>query len=141
MDNYANMPAGREMDVLVAEKVMGWDTYEEYVHGPMMHGGSMMVLYKGEGARNDGRTWSVDGFCPSADITAAWEVVKKLRLCLWPYNDGWFSGQAELLSYASIEADGAVFDGMMLGAVGETPMLAICRAALKATANTHYPSP
>jgi len=45
------MEAGRELDALVAEKVMGWE-YE---------------------ARSL--------FRPSQDIAAAWEVVEKLKMC------------------------------------------------------------
>ena len=69
---------GRELDALVAEKVMRWTTYEKYVHGPLMHGGGMMTLYKGDGASHNGFTWSVEGFKPFTDIAAAWEVVEKL---------------------------------------------------------------
>ena len=73
------MEPGRGLDAEIAEKVMEWTTYEEYVHGPLMHGSGMMTLYRGEGAKWNGRTWSVDGFKPSTDIAAAWPVLEKMR--------------------------------------------------------------
>ena len=50
------MPAGRELDALVAEKVMGWDHY------PSKH--EIVPAY-------------------STDIAAAWEVVEKMRSDDW----------------------------------------------------------
>ena len=37
----------------------------------------MMMLYKGEGAKRNGHTWSVDGFKPSTDIAAALQVLER----------------------------------------------------------------
>lgn len=127
--NYDEMPAGREMDALIAEKVMGWTTYEEYVHGPLMHGGGMMTLYRGDGAQfkkdNTTHTWSVDCFCPSTDIAAAWEVVEKLADEVY----------VEYGHRPSIQSHGNV--GWLVrfrfhrGTWADTVPLAICRAALK----------
>jgi hypothetical protein len=99
------MPAGREMDGLVAEGVYG---------------------YKREGERrwNTGKGfWVNDIPRYSTDIASAWFVVNKLYLVvgrvhpgdpnsLWVATRGWDS-----------------YDGR--DSVGETAPLAICRAALK----------
>lgn len=106
------MPAGPEMDALVAEKVMGWEVHPRNT-----------AHWRRKG--DDGCDYRVMGdvgdWRPSRDIAAAWEVVEKtkhlvpvIRLC--------GNGLEWMASYT------------MSGAysVAETPMLAIVRAALKA---------
>lgn len=68
------MNPGRELDYLVAEKVMGW-----------------RLLNKNSGMNNDlalvvtpgwygpGQSLVMEKFEPSTDIQAAWQVVEKLR--------------------------------------------------------------
>ena len=112
---------------------MGWTTYEQYVHGPLMHGGGMMTLYKGDRAHHDHGTWSVDGFKPSTDITAAWEVVEKMEA------DGW--GHKHLVHSPEAEHPGVSWTFMKPGQgkqsittteiVGSVPYV-ICLAALEA---------
>jgi hypothetical protein len=57
--------------------------------------------------------------CPqySRDISAAWEVVEKLKLSLIPVNTGWIVSPHHL------------FEGLF--AEAPTAPLAVCRAALK----------
>lgn len=122
------MKPGKELNALVAKEVMGWTTREKYVHGPLMHGGSMMLLYKGDGIPREGKTWSVEGFSPSTDITAAWEVVEK--------DDGWghdwrlerIMGSSKSWSCRARRVD----DGKEFYAMAETAPHAICLAALQA---------
>lgn len=60
------MNPGRELDALVAEKVMGWRHWESsYAVGPKPH----WITPDGDSRVE----WS-----PSTDIAAAWEVVDKL---------------------------------------------------------------
>lgn len=100
------MPAGPELDAIIAEKVMGWKRV------PGTESGAWM-----DPCTNDGRmgSWS-----PSTDIAAAWEVVEKLKLSLIPTNKGWIVSQHHL------------FEGPF--GEDETAPLAICRAALAAIA-------
>lgn len=122
--NYDTMQAGSEVDVLVAERVMGW------THVPdqeLSEGG-----------------WSSDGepvpnaclrteWAPSTDIGSSWMLVGERRLVLWRTSDlawhatlsgdGWMNEDA-------VDIDG--HDGPY--GHGETAPLAICRAALKALA-------
>lgn len=72
----AVMAPGRELDALVAEKVMGWQWANEGVRGQYrLHppdSTSPTGAYPVD--VGPGEEWS-----PSTDIAAAWEVVEKLR--------------------------------------------------------------
>ncbi len=91
-EDIENMPAGREMDALVAEKVMGW----KWLIGVANLGSGPKYRYLDEPhvwnpprVEWDGKTempinhpcinteWEYPEY--SADIAAAWEVVEKLR--------------------------------------------------------------
>lgn len=97
-----SMPAGREMDALVAEKVMGWrlddDGFWTLIADPMCQASKPKAY--------------------SSDIALAWEVVEKMgRPCnLTFHHDGRWAMQ---------------FGGSGSG-LGDTAPLAISRAALKA---------
>lgn len=62
--NYDDMPAGREMDALVAEKVMGW------------HRLSFSKCWISGASKKERR---IELWSPSTDISGAWEVVEKMR--------------------------------------------------------------
>lgn len=77
---------GHELDVLVAEKVMGWkifnledhrgdhewlDNPANYPHCMVPDGGGGLLIWRAP--RHDGDYWR-----PSRDIAAAWEVVEKM---------------------------------------------------------------
>jgi hypothetical protein len=121
--NYDEMPAGREMDALVAEKVFGTTAPHRIMaahHLPPF----------------------------STDIEAAWEVVEKMRdrmagviyfppSSVEPPRGSWVAGVQDAGSMV------AWFEGMLYGdppdqilpwSYAETAPLAICRAALKAAA-------
>lgn len=111
------MTAGRELDALIAEKVMGWKVFRNGEHGPHRweaetDRGTLRVIDS---------SYSGDGFSPSTDIAAAWEVVEKVRK-----EAGDF--QLALVDYGSAWA--ARFD--KASAVERTAPHAICLAALKA---------
>lgn len=106
--DYDNMPAGQDIDSLVAEKVMGWQ-----------RSNSMYMQWD----TADGLvTWaetSFGSFRPSVDIGAALKVLEKVP-------SEWSVGMHRTL-------DGKWSADYGLGqAYADTAPLAICRAALKA---------
>ncbi|MCK9361710.1 hypothetical protein M0Q28_05840 [Patescibacteria group bacterium] len=137
--NYDTMEAGREMDALVAEKVMGWKAWEEtrgeYTHVVWQRPGDREPWY---GSRDwqrhvgryrplvkyDPRRHIERGLSPfSTDISAAWKVVEKMGnfklLRTDITRDHWF----------------CEFNGGW-GAYAPSAPLAICRAALKSKEGT-----
>lgn len=117
------MKPGRELDALVAEKVMGYRR-----------------------KRCDCNTFWVDadGYEPthnqdySTDIAAAWEVVERVRLFVWPHQGRWIAGylsEADLQDiYFHVENSRFItIDGSFSTIAQEqTAPHAICLAALKA---------
>ena len=80
-DEIRNMEAGREMDALVAEKVMGWkwdasNPLQHLLFGPDGAIGAV-IFYDGR-ANDGGIVQPLD--CPyySTDIATAWEVVERI---------------------------------------------------------------
>jgi hypothetical protein len=132
------LPAGRELDALVAEKVFGCN-----VKWPMGEGGRGYCDCKPKRTRYY-KTWphgiTTEEGCNypelheySESIAAAWEVVEKL-LSIYPG----FRVEAHV-AYQSISEERRVFwtageddDRSDWHASGPTAPLAICRAALKA---------
>lgn len=125
------MPAGKEMEALIAEKIMEWRRIPaeqvEWVKmawaqcaGPLnaIDAQFFLVIPHGDGTWHYGSpSWF------STDIHSIWDLVEKmkpLRLWLIDFGDYW---QASFLREDSGEG---------VKANGDTPMLAICRAALKA---------
>ena len=70
-EQIRQMEAGRELDRLVAQKVMGWVWYD----GAGTAGPSYWMDTSGE----FGEFAHLAEFEPSTDIAAAWEVVEKLH--------------------------------------------------------------
>lgn len=117
------MEAGRELDALIAEKVMGYPAFAEKVVTKL---GDHLVIsdHCAICGRKDGTSECLPHY--STDIAAAWEVVEKLRLSVLQFEDGWFA-DPRLESYRE----------HFWGALGAddfsaTAPLAICRAALEA---------
>jgi hypothetical protein len=108
------MQAGREMDALVAEKVMGVEI-PKWLDVPngldTLTSREVVPLY-------------------STDIRAAWQVVQNLR------ERGWFFDLGDKPSidgdFASPRVWNAFVDRIVFGPNADTPMLAICLAALAA---------
>jgi Phage ABA sandwich domain len=109
------LAAGRELDALVAEKVMGWEPYHDgaWLTGEQLPdwGGPQIV----------GRTWS-----PSTDITAAWQVVEKLNAQRYDIAIGNWTHEAGIIWQVMIENSNVERKSFPL---------ALCLAALKATKN------
>lgn len=135
------MKAGRELDALVAEKVMGLIVPEWGEDTLCPYCGSEM-RYCGTGSRcSTCQEWRYGRYKEySTDIAAAWEVVE--RLCNWDVDDNmlvlkgqgpdlekkeWPDGEAAEWWEAEI---GGTWGKVV--AEAEKPALAICLAALKA---------
>jgi hypothetical protein len=122
-DEILAMPAGREMDALIAEKVMGWTLGEPHeIHGWMMHG--MVTVRDWVGSTNDAGITHIEKWSPSTDIAAAWEVVEKLG----DKFDELERGDGGEFWMCVVYPDGFI----PCVARAETAPLAICRAALLA---------
>ena len=107
----------RELDVVVAEKVMGWPR-ESLVWDGQVDGWWADEL---SGASRDGR------FNPSTEISAAWEVVDKMRyggaeVYIESMDDKW---------WCCFAMDPDNMDSWATSDAAELPK-AICRAALEA---------
>ena len=68
-----DMKPGKEFDILVAEKVMGWKR-----EMGMLHGKPQEVFTDGEGSKRSVACGCDEDFNPSNDIAAAWEVEAKI---------------------------------------------------------------
>lgn len=116
--NKGEMPAGQELDALVAKKVMEWTPGIECVsHGQIKvwkdKSGNVATSQEDWGPANDitCTRWS-----PSTDIAAAWQVVEKMGM-----QCGYSIHNREPF---------AMYGGFSM--VAKTVPLAICRLALKA---------
>jgi hypothetical protein len=121
------MNAGRELDALVAEKVMGW-TSDLYAHSLM---GEKVRLWLPPPPSDVAHTADT---LPrySTDIAAAWEVVEKVSgpgLAFELVDVGSFNpGYTELPRWCASFGDGNV----VIAEEADTAPHAICLAALKA---------
>lgn len=141
------MKPGRELDALVAEKVMGWRAHSPgYPSLVDINGVPTGWLASGQGSQGDD-----PDFRPSTDIAAAWEVVEKIsqlfkdkmikwsdsllmeELCngirIQKVDDYWKAGLTS--GEDSLHGEEHPFMANR-SAVGETAPHAICLAALKA---------
>lgn len=117
---------GEELRRAVAVEVMGWTLSEpkrfigrETVY--WVSGGDEVAIASG-GSMVDTEC-GIDVFWPDTDWAAFGLVVEKMRLTIGDAGRfGWYAGLGE---------DGD-WDCWSLYAIGETPMIAGCRAALKA---------
>ncbi len=105
-DEILAMKPGRELDSLVAEKVMGYTTYGQF-------------------RDKDGVRVMIDRY--STDIAAAWEVAEKMTSLFWEMNldTGSKSNTTKVEFYRT-------FDQTFHVVVANTAPEAICKAALLA---------
>ena len=114
-EEIERMPAGREMDRLIAEKVMGWKSDGS-------HSSDGLPIY--HTYQNGSRDVWLRDWKPSSDIAAAWQVAEKLR------NEwGSFDLRAGLQWFCWSDVDNRIA-GEVVAASADTASLAICRAAL-----------
>lgn len=120
--------AGRDLDALVAEKVMGLipiqETFESH------HNGDAVTVTKW--CLEDGNQIGEYGFCPrySTSIEAAWEVVRKMGMVLIE-NSGEAFGQPDEWNVQFVGRD-SEGEPHWVSAGASTCELAICLAAMKA---------
>lgn len=127
-DEILNMPAGEELDTLVAEKVMGWRKEHEKDWRDVWRGAD--GRYQHPTGRYDGYEDREDfhtiNWHPSESILWVWEVVEKFySMKLDKYSNG-----EEWRCYLVTERDGKNVDA---NATADSAELAICRAALLTT--------
>lgn len=132
-----DMPAGREMDALIAEKVIRWEVFYGEYKGYELLDDEIAQGYPPE-EEVDGVPFEIPNY--STDIAAAWEVVEQMRNT--PCKDGdhycfelfatnkWAAVFKHHLGEMVPEEGFKDFEYFM--ATAETAPLAICRAALKA---------
>lgn len=119
MIDIVNLEAGHELDVLVAEKVMGWTDWRIWPPD------QPAIKPPGENSRP---------FCPSTDIRDAFEVAAKIgtNFCVHWTED------PKLLDGGPNPGSGSWVAGLsgLMAHRGETAPLAICRMALFAVEHT-----
>lgn len=120
--NIDAMPAGAEMDALVAERVMGW--WRKY-YPPAAED----AWFDANGFRMKRGAW-----CPSEDIAAAWQVVEKMVADrhTQDFHFGYKMCAGCEWQFCFADKVAGVFSDCAGRA--ETMPLAVCRAALKAVA-------
>jgi hypothetical protein len=148
------MPAGPELDALVAERVMGcqpkksWNGYDCGCGNAFRRPHSDELLHEDKchshsGLNCDGA--ALAGY--STDIAAAWEVVEKFRIAVaklkhWNYEtrvyrEAWWAKPlaptANGVDGGQGHTDSEIWFEEGDEASGETAPLAICRAALLST--------
>jgi len=144
LDSILSLPAGLELDAIVAERVMGLLTVKERWPIAWHTGKALSIdpedvalwrdcLFIGSQTNSEGDRHTVPHY--STSITAAWEVVEKLKSTFTRDRSGRAIGFD--LNYSSIFnvwSVNLIVDEM--GPVeridGSTAPLAICRAAVKA---------
>jgi len=124
-DEILNMPAGREMDALIAEHVMGWKK--------IVIGGVSWYLREGPLGMSYQYMTQAGDFAPSEDIAAAFQVVAKMREKGFDFYAEWVTEKAvnrqNSMPWACFSPD----DGeSVYSASGATMPLAIGYAALLA---------
>lgn len=120
------MGAGSDMDVLVAELVMGWKAFEHQPSESSRYYTNARVVCRMhcEGVWPDGRRERTD-FKPSCEIAHAMEIASRHQRFTLATFDGflWTCG----MSWERVCQSDASGSGQ-----GTSPALAICRAALMA---------
>ena len=132
------MKAGRELDALVAEKVMGWipswGNWWMAGYGEMncsLDKATEWSFEAEKGVEYRGKKYQsipLHRWCPSTDISAAWEIVEKMR------EVGYFIRLADQDEFIRARFYNPNFlpDEKSLWIVAETVPEAICKAALLA---------
>jgi len=117
--NYDELEkSGRDLDALVAERVMGWVCPDQYNYWMTIHPGGTFDLHQLKA------TWS-----PSTDIAAAMLIIDKLRADGWHFSCDDFGGEPWWAEFAN---EDNTIGGQ---ATGEKLELVICRAALNFVAD------
>ena len=127
------MKAGRELDALIAEKVMGWSSQADGLywdagnHRTRLVLGSIIAKKRDEMGLENAHGFV---FAPSTNIADAWEVVRKMGMVL--IENSWEAfGQADEwnVQFVGHDKEG---EPHWVSESAETVEIAICLAALKA---------
>lgn len=121
------LDAGRELDALIAEKVMGWTWDESTAWSPS--GGR-----NSRTGRPDDPWWWLPHY--STDIAAAWEVFEKIPMTIYAPHASLAAGEYENVDQWVAEARLPSKESISESA--DTAPLAICLAALKALGSSEY---
>ena len=127
------MKAGRELDALIAEKVMGWSSQADGLywdtgnHRTRLVLGSIIAKKRKEMGLENAQDFV---FAPSTNISDAWEVVRKMGMVLIE-NSGEAFGKLDEwnVQFVGHDKEG---EPHWVSESAETVELAICLAALKA---------
>jgi hypothetical protein len=127
------MEAGRELDALIAEKVMGWSSQADGLywdagnHRTRLVLGSIIAKKRDEMGLENAHGFV---FAPSTNIADAWEVVRKMGMVLIE-NSGEAFGKLDEwnVQFVGHDKEG---EPHWVSESAETVELAICLAALKA---------
>ncbi len=133
------MNAGRELDALIAEKVMGWTRTEAAAVISTSPGSETTIIPAGWAEAMPDGSWEVKEIpLYSTDMTSAWEVVQKIK------SMGYFWWMAShetgiITAHIRRKIDSHTFADGCMDHVGGTPHVwadttahSICLAALKA---------
>ena len=118
------MQAGREMDALIAEKVMGWAVFYGEYKGYELLDDEVAQGYPPE-EEADGVPFEIPYY--STDIAAAWEVVERITEKRWKFKLRRLPGKDYMAYFQNLLR----FPIECESAPSGTAPLAICRAALK----------
>jgi len=133
-DEILNMPAGREMDALIAEKVMGWNILTKpdgYRYWADTDGEFACGVPPEEGYFEDEEDLHLLKWHPSESILWAWDVVEVLRGKFWSTTiTQWDHSRKTVVTCEYRSGRGE--HKAPLYADADTAPLAICRAALLA---------
>jgi hypothetical protein len=123
------MDAGRELDALVAEKVMGWSKRisADHSNSPIKQLRAFGIIYAWKDSEGNDR--GLDVWHYSTDIAAAWQVVEKMKALEWRTEIAQTIQSG--VDVTVIKWEGGEFGGEF-AEWGETAPHAICLAALKA---------
>lgn len=142
-DEIMAMPAGRELDALVAQ-LMGWRWWHKEDYALLVNGednwpaNTHFSLQEGKGQATGLDTGNVPHY--STDISAAWQVIERLKerghtvAIAVGRTQLWHDHTQEIAVGVDLEISG--YDGSLEAGIvmqADTLPLAICRAALAAT--------
>jgi hypothetical protein len=134
--------AGRELDALVAEKVMGWKRGGDDSYCSPEHVDAIVDDWDSKGPHPClvSPRGKIYYFCPcqerkgyelphySSDIAAAWTLAEKLNISVLCSADGWYAGETADIAHGDWCKEVFVKGDWTLA---DTAPLAICKAALK----------
>jgi len=147
LEEILALPAGRELDVAIAEHVLGHVWLHNKRYGFLRDEEDADDIVEdssanyGKHPNHEGGAWIAPDEKYSTDIAAAWGLVNCLEVGGWGHKHQVFSAAAECPGWQwTFMRPGGGLGACIAGAEGETAPLAICRAALLATLSAPLPT-